>query len=230
MADDDVVVAPLKKRLKTDDSRVEKRVLYVVLEACSLESAKIGGEYAILSSDKHRKFLLKNNKDPADYRPDILHQCLLNLLDSPLNRAGRLRVFFRTNKNVLVEVNPQCRIPRTFDRFCGLMVQLLHKMVVRAADSSQKLMETVKNPVSLHLPVGCRKILMTFNTDNLLMPKELTTADKDEPIVIVVGGIARGKIVVDYTDGEAKISNFPLSAALTCAKITSGLEEVWGII
>ena len=38
------------------------------------KSFQIGGEYVILSSDKHRKFLLKNNKDPADYRPDILHQ------------------------------------------------------------------------------------------------------------------------------------------------------------
>lgn len=26
------------------------------------------------------------------------------------------------------------------------------------------------------------------------------------------------------------ISNYPLSAALTCAKLCSGFEEVWGII
>lgn len=43
------------------------------------------------------------------------------LLDSPLNKAGLLQVYFRTHKNVLVEVSPQCRLPRTFDRFCGLM-------------------------------------------------------------------------------------------------------------
>uniref|UniRef100_A0A1I7WTG1 Secreted protein n=1 Tax=Heterorhabditis bacteriophora TaxID=37862 RepID=A0A1I7WTG1_HETBA len=54
-----------------------------------------------------------------------MFQCLLNLLDSPLNRSGMLQVFFRTNKNVLVQVSPQCRIPRTFDRFCGLMGMFL---------------------------------------------------------------------------------------------------------
>jgi len=48
-------------------------------------------------------------------------QCLLMLLDSPLNRAGLLQVYIHTEKNVLIEVNPQTRIPRTFDRFCGLM-------------------------------------------------------------------------------------------------------------
>ena len=48
-------------------------------------------------------------------------QCLLMLMDSPLNRAGLLQVYIHTEKNVLIEINPQTRIPRTFDRFCGLM-------------------------------------------------------------------------------------------------------------
>lgn len=43
------------------------------------------------------------------------------LLDSPLNRAGLLQVYIHTERNVLIEVNPSTRIPRTFDRFCGLM-------------------------------------------------------------------------------------------------------------
>lgn len=48
-------------------------------------------------------------------------QCLLMLLDSPLNRAGLLQVYIHTEKNALIEINPQTRIPRTFSRFCGLM-------------------------------------------------------------------------------------------------------------
>lgn len=43
------------------------------------------------------------------------------LLDSPLNKAGLLQVYIHTEKNVLIEINPHTRIPRTFDRFCGLM-------------------------------------------------------------------------------------------------------------
>ncbi len=42
------------------------------------------------------------------------------LLDSPLNRAGLLRVFIHTRDNVLIDVHPQTRIPRTYDRFAGL--------------------------------------------------------------------------------------------------------------
>lgn len=66
----------------------------------------------------------KNNRDIAVCRPDITHQCLLMLLDSPLNRAGLLQVYIHTCNNVLIEVNPQTRIPRTFKRFAGLMGEL----------------------------------------------------------------------------------------------------------
>jgi hypothetical protein len=31
-------------------------------------------EYVLLNCDDHKNFLMKHNKDPADYRPDIIHQ------------------------------------------------------------------------------------------------------------------------------------------------------------
>lgn len=55
---------------------------------------------------------------PSDF---FTLQCLLTLLDSPLNKAGLLQVYIHTAKGVLIEVNPHVRIPRTFKRFSGLM-------------------------------------------------------------------------------------------------------------
>ena len=43
------------------------------------------------------------------------------VLDSPLNKANRVKVYVHTEKNVLIEVNPKTRVPRTFKRFAGLM-------------------------------------------------------------------------------------------------------------
>jgi rRNA pseudouridine-1189 N-methylase Emg1 (Nep1/Mra1 family) len=53
--------------------------------------------------------------------PSFDAQCLLTLLDSPLNKAGLLQVYVQTAKGVLIEINPSVRIPRTFKRFSGLM-------------------------------------------------------------------------------------------------------------
>ena len=37
-------------------------------------------------------------------------------------------------------------------------VQLLHKLSVRASSGPEKLLNVIKNPVTNHLPVGCKKI------------------------------------------------------------------------
>ncbi|PIO68242.1 hypothetical protein TELCIR_09975 [Teladorsagia circumcincta] len=71
---------------------------------------------------------------------------------------------------------------------------------------------------------------MTFNTEELIQPNKLMSPEEEAPLVVAIGGIAKGKIITDYTDQDVKISNYPLSAALTCAKVTSGLEEIWGVI
>ena len=57
-------------------------------------------------------------------------------------------LYVHTEKNVLIEVNPQVRLPRTFRRFCGLMVQLLQKLSIRATNGPDKLLK-----VPLPLPV-----------------------------------------------------------------------------
>ena len=82
---------------------------------------QVGRKFELLNSDDHKSMLTKHGRDVSAARPDITHQSLMMLLDSPLNRAGMLQVYIHTQKNVLIEVNPHVRIPRTFNRFCGLM-------------------------------------------------------------------------------------------------------------
>lgn len=49
-------------------------------------------------------------------------QALLSILDSPLNKAGKVRaVYMKTERGVLIEVKPHVRLPRTYKRFAGIM-------------------------------------------------------------------------------------------------------------
>ncbi|XP_068115508.1 ribosomal RNA small subunit methyltransferase NEP1 [Hyperolius riggenbachi] len=208
--------------------RKRERRLIVLLEGASLETVRVGKTYELLNCDQHKSILVKNGRDPGEVRPDITHQCLLMLLDSPLNRAGMLQVYIHTKRNVLIEVNPQTRIPRTFPRFCGLMVQLLHKLSVRAADGPQKLLKVIKNPITDHLPVGCTKISTSFQGERVSCVRDLVPPE--EPLLIVVGAFAHGAVDVDFAERSVSISEYPLSAALTCAKICTAFEEVWGVM
>ncbi|CAK9228291.1 unnamed protein product [Sphagnum troendelagicum] len=42
--------------------------------------------YQLLNCEDHATFLKKHKRDPALYHPDILHQALLAILDSTLNK------------------------------------------------------------------------------------------------------------------------------------------------
>ncbi len=209
--------------------RATKRLIVVLENAC-LESVKVGSSYELLNCDKHKQQIIKYKKDPANCRPDILHQCLLMLFDSPLNRANLLQVYVHTTKKVLIEINPQTRIPRTFDRFCGLMVQLLHKLSIRASDTSQKLLKVIKNPITDHLPAGCPRYLASFAAEKVQHVDEFAAEQaSDEPLVVVVGAMAKGQVDCDYTDKFVSISNYPLSAALTCSKFCNAFEDKWKV-
>lgn len=205
--------------------------LIVILEKANLEIVKVGkSSHGLLNCDEHMNLIRKYKKDPAFCRPDIVHQCLLMLFDSPLNRAGLLQVYIHTMNNILIEINPQTRFPRTFKRFASLMVQLLYKSSIKSANGPEFLLRVIKNPVTSHLPVGCRKIGTSFKAEKLIKPSQIIDPKSpDEPIAIVIGAMAHGEASVDYTEETICVSKYPLSGALACTKIVSAFEEAWDI-
>ena len=58
-------------------------------------------------------------------RPDIVHFSLLLLQDSILNLTRHLEVYIHVYDGRVFRVEPETRIPKHFDRFKGLMAQLL---------------------------------------------------------------------------------------------------------
>ena len=203
----------------------------VILERACLETGKVGKDHVLLNCDDHADFLRKHKKDPVDSRPDILHQCMLILLDSPLNKAGLLKLFVRTESGVLIEVSPQIRIPRTFKRFCGLMTQLLFKLSIRASGGPHKLLKVVKNPVTDHLPPNCHMILMSVTGRLVSMPELVPTLPTGNPVVFVCGAMAHGKVEPEYaTDDCISISEYPLSGAAALGRLCAAWENHLGIL
>lgn len=102
----------------------------------------------------------------------------------------------------------------------------------------------IKNPITSHLPVGCRKIGTSLQAEKLIHPKELVPED-ESPIALVIGAMAHGSVCIiilkvipsyfdlqisnEYIEETVAVSQYPLSAALACTKICSAFEEAWGI-
>ncbi|KAF5829785.1 pre-rRNA processing protein [Dunaliella salina] len=188
--------------------------------------------YALLNCDDHANYLKKHKKDPALYRPDICHQALLAILDSPLCKAGKVKgIYIRTHKNVLISVSPKVRLPRTFKRFCGLMAQLLQKLSVRATNGPDKLLKVIKSPVTKYLPLECTRLGFSWAAEKKVAMHEMVPQLPDnKPVVFVVGAFAHGKIDAPWVDQEISISEYPLSAAYCLARITTSFEQKWKIV
>ncbi|KAK9475484.1 Alpha/beta knot methyltransferase [Dipodascopsis tothii] len=217
--------------------QTSQRLVVVLSQAC-LETHKIsskngaqGDKYALLNCDDHQGLLKRMKRDIADARPDITHQCLLTLLDSPINKAGKLQVYILTAKNVLIEVNPSVRIPRTFKRFSGLMVQLLHKLSIRSVNSHEKLLRVIKNPITDHLPPKCRRITLSADAPVQRVQDYVSNLDDDESICVFVGAMAHGNddFADEWVDEKIGVSQYSLSASVACSKFCHGCEDSWGI-
>ncbi|OLN87673.1 Ribosomal RNA small subunit methyltransferase NEP1 [Colletotrichum chlorophyti] len=208
-------------------------------------------KYSLLNSDEHIGVMRKMNRDISDARPDITHQvgyhqrnaltlhflsaptrlCLLTLLDSPINKAGKLQIYIHTAKGVLIEVSPSVRIPRTFKRFAGLMVQLLHRLSIRSTNSQEKLLRVIQNPITDHLPPNCRKVTLSFEAPLVRVRDYIDTLDPKESVCVFVGAMAKGAdtFADGLVDEKISISNFSLSASVACSKFCHAAEDCWDI-
>ncbi|XP_016955827.1 ribosomal RNA small subunit methyltransferase NEP1 [Drosophila biarmipes] len=216
-------------RFKIVTKNTSKNRLIVVLEGAQLEVVKVNDKLELLNCDDHLDILRQSQRDPATVRPDITLQTLTMLYDSPLHRAGYLQVFVHTEKGVLIEVSQQTLIPRTFKGFGPLIVKLLTEGEVRAKeDPSLKLMRVIQNPISDHLPVGCKRYALSAAGKPLrnlgdLVPKE------EEPVVVVMGSYAFGNLTTDLTEEFFSVSSYPLAANDVCSRLASAFAAAWGV-
>eukprot|EP00397_Hematodinium_sp_SG-2012_P053579 GEMP01064070.1.p1 GENE.GEMP01064070.1~~GEMP01064070.1.p1 ORF type:complete len:166 (+),score=28.32 GEMP01064070.1:268-765(+) len=163
------------------------------------------------------------------------------LLDSPLNKAGKLVIYLHTAKNTLIEIHPSLRIPRTFKRFVGLMVDLLQRNKIKAAQGNQTLLKVISNPVTKYLPVAGKRVGFSVAGKSVNLREYIQTEFKDSgskdfvPPVFVIGSVAHCDPVQeaafggDYVEEKISISPWGLSAACCCAKLTHEFEQLWGI-
>ncbi|WP_456330403.1 16S rRNA methyltransferase [Archaeoglobus sp.] len=83
----------------------------------------------LLDDSKHHSAMKSLKFREKRGRPDIIHQCLLLLLDSPMKD---FEVYVHTINGELIWINRKTRLPRNYNRFVGLMEKLFveRKIVV----------------------------------------------------------------------------------------------------
>ena len=81
----------------------------------------------LLDQAYHGQAMTKLEGHERRGRPDITFISLLTLLETPLCKEGLLSIHLHLIDGTIVNVNPDVRLPRNYDRFVGLFEQLLLK-------------------------------------------------------------------------------------------------------
>ncbi len=125
-------------------------------------------------------------------RPDIVHRALLTALDSVFAREAELKLFVHTITGKIFEVNQQTRLPRRYNRFLGLMEQLLLKKLLPAKEYPLLHLydESLAEYVQLLKPT---RTFLLSEDGQPITPPELAQLliDESKPMVLV-GGFAHG--------------------------------------
>ncbi len=168
----------------------------------------------ILDSNYHHDSM-KQLADPERRgRPDIAHVCLLSALESPLNKENLLKFHIHTRHDKVIEIEPHTRIPRSYNRFIGLMEQLFKTGEVPPENPlitmSEKDLETKINEINPEKTLSFSIQGMEVKGKNLFRPEE-----KEKDICALVGGFPKGEFssdVEELSDDVIKMYHNPLNA------------------
>lgn len=194
--------------------------------ASALKSAQNPTEM-ILQSTHHHKAMYALDDAQKRGRPDILHFSLLNALHSPLNNSDKLNIHIHTRHDEMISISRYTRIPKDYNRFLGLIRQLL---VQRKVPPQQPLLEVTDMTLTEFLEKQKPSKVYTLSRHGKEMsPINLGKKIKKEknPFVLIGcfphGGFST--IVEKLTDETISIYKNSLPAWVVVSEVISGYEH-----
>ncbi len=181
----------------------------------------------LLDSSFHHSAMRKLPEAERRGRPDILHQCLLLALDSPLNRQGLLRVYVHTRNDEVIHVDPSTRIPRSYHRFVGLMEDLFKR---KSIPPEKPLLRLEKKNLA--------KLLGDLSSDRTIIfieeghPTKWRDLFKQETVTVVVGCFPHGDFHFSWRELNCEpvcVDPEPLDASTIVARAIYAFEDSIGL-
>lgn len=174
----------------------------------------------LLDDSKHHSAMERLKFREKRGRPDIVHQCLLLLLDSPMRK--NFEVYVHTIGGMIIKVAVETRLPRNYNRFVGLMENLFRDKVIKG--NGKNLLEIVDLKLS-DLVKGKNVVLLSEKGDKF-SPEFL----KGET-AICIGAFAHGEF---FESTLRELGNFKAvslgresySSLYVTSKILSEYERV----
>ncbi len=170
----------------------------------------------LLDSSLHRFAFQEEAEALRKGRPDIVYSFLSLCIDSIANAEGKLKTLVHTKNNELIEFSPETRVPKSYNRFVGLMEDLFDKgsvpdrkpLIVMTSDMTlEGILKKFKPETTICLSPDGEPV------DLIPMFREVK-----KPVACIVGGFPEG----DYASPSVELSDRAVS-------ISTHLLKVWTV-
>lgn len=189
----------------------------------SFDRILLDSNYMHSSIDKH--FPGESNRRG---RPDIIHTLLMVVQDSILNRERQVRIMIHTRMNKIITINPETRLPRSYNRFTGLIESLLVKGKIES--NGAVLMEICDGTLEDALKMVKSERVIVFSPSG--EKKSIDELTEGSEITYIIGGFSEGDYISDaYSLGKAcSIYKDELTIWTVASEIICSRERRLGLV
>jgi len=184
----------------------------------------------ILDDNYHHDLIVKLPDPVKRGRPDVVHFALLDITSTPLYMTSQVAVVIHTVNDETITLEEKVRLPRTPERFCGVMSKVLsgtsgeaeRKLFNFQPDQSFDVLMEKLAPDSL---VCLTKEGIEKDVKGIV--GEMLHREDPKRIAWIVGGFPRGHFdedVKSVADKVVSISSYSLSAHVVTARLCYELE------
>ncbi|OYT39752.1 MAG: 16S rRNA methyltransferase [Desulfurococcales archaeon ex4484_58] len=187
----------------------------------------------LLDTSLHYHAMKKLKDREKRGRPDIIHVSLLEALESPLNKEGFLRIYVHTYNGDIIFIKPETRIPRNYNRFIGLMEQLLIAGKTPPDSTDPLLYVKTMRLEDLFEEISINGLILLREKGDRRKPIDIVREAINKNYALGIGGFPHGDFsneILRISKAEYSIYRKPLTAWTTLSRMISATETLYGIL
>ena len=193
----------------------------------------------LLDQTHHGRSMTKLSESERRGRPDITFLSLMSILETPLCKECLVSAHLHLQDGRIIEIRSDVRLPRNYERFVGLMEQLLlkgrvppegdpllHFVEVSLEDLLSKLKADSGGTITLLAIEGGQKT--TIESLRNQFPQDTST-----PVIVGIGAFPHGNLpeeIISLFDTTVELDRDVMMAWHVCAEILWTYSMSLGIV
>jgi rRNA small subunit pseudouridine methyltransferase Nep1 len=206
--------------------RIPQSILHHPQIKSYAKKRKDAASHLLLDATYHHAAMRSLTEWSRRGRPDIIHRCILFVLDSWANTQGLIELFVHTRNDEVIWINQKTRLPRQYNRFVGLFEQLFKEKEISTSEDT--LLTCSKKTLKDLVNEQNGEIILFWEKGQKSNIFDMITSKNNLSFTIILGGFPHGDFhhAPSIIDQKISIEDSSLTASYIIAKTIINYEQI----